>query len=118
VREETIAEVEPGALLWVVEYEPQRNQLWAGPVDAHSFIFAARRKPGDPPRLPRLPDRNQTAVRWVPLAELEQVELLPHIDRQILHYAASGETGPTLLEEPLQPQRVQKYIDMRQQLDE
>jgi 8-oxo-dGTP diphosphatase len=110
VREETSAEVEPGPLLWVVEYEPGRNRQWGGPTPALSFIFAARLKPGRPAHLPETPDTHQTGVRWVPLANLAEVELLPHIANQILAYAASGESGPPLLEEPIQPERVKRYL--------
>ncbi len=109
-REEACAEVEPGALLWVVEYEPGRNRHWAGPTPALSFIFSARLAPGCQPRQPSHPDPYQTGVCWVPLAELEQVELLPHIAGRIQRYARDGESGAVLLEEPVDVERARRYL--------
>ena len=60
---------------------------WAGPTPALSLIFEARLAAGSVPRLPERPDPNETAVKWVPLAELESVELLPHLAPEIVAYA-------------------------------
>jgi 8-oxo-dGTP pyrophosphatase MutT (NUDIX family) len=110
VREEASVEVIPGPLLWVLEYEPGRNRNWAGPQHVLSLIFRAELAPGSDPRLPAAPDPHQTAVRWVSLEELPKVELLPHITPLILRYARSGESGPALLSEPLDPEKAFKYL--------
>jgi ADP-ribose pyrophosphatase YjhB (NUDIX family) len=112
VREETGAEVgEIGPLLFVVEYEPARNRFWAGPGHAISIIFACTLAPGSTPHLPKPHDPNQTAVKWIPLAELEQVELLPFVAGQILAYARGQFQGPALLEEPILPERAFRYLE-------
>jgi 8-oxo-dGTP diphosphatase len=60
--------------------------------------------------MPDEPDPNQTAVRWIPLPELETVELLPHIGDKIVKYCVDGNRYPTLLEEPIRPEKVKRYL--------
>jgi hypothetical protein len=66
---------------------------------------------GSWPSLPDCPDPNQTAVRWIRLAELERVELLPHIGDRIVAYCAGERTGPIFLEEPIRPERAWRYLE-------
>ncbi len=110
-REEACVEIEVGRLLLVVEYEPIRNRQWAGPQAALSLIFECALCEGSSPTLPDRPDPNQTAVRWVPLSDLETVELLPHIGGKIAAYCAGEGAGPTLLSEPIQPERAWHYLE-------
>jgi ADP-ribose pyrophosphatase YjhB (NUDIX family) len=108
--EEASVEIEVGPLLFVVEYEPQRNAQWAGPVHALSFIFECRLSGGAKPAMPDRPDPNQTAVKWIKLSDLDAVELLPHIADRIVAYAQSGAAGAAYLQEPIWPERVQRYL--------
>jgi ADP-ribose pyrophosphatase YjhB (NUDIX family) len=111
VREETGAEVgEVGPLLFVVEYEPVRNRFWAGEGHAISIIFACTLASSSVPHLPEPHDPNQTAVRWIPLAELEQIELLPFVAKQIVSYARGEFSEPAFLEEPILPERAFRYL--------
>lgn len=108
--EEANVRVEPGELLFIIEYEPVRNRNWAEAGHTLCLIFAARMLPGQTPSLSAQPDDYQTGVRWIPLSELESVELLPHIDRFILQYALGEGVFPMLLEEPIQPARAWRYL--------
>lgn len=108
--EETSAEIEVGPLLFVVEYEPQRNLMWAGPVHALSFIFECSLAGEVEPGMPACPDANQTAVKWIRLSDLESVELLPHIADRIVAHAQGGAAGVAYLEEPIRPDSVQRYL--------
>ena len=86
VREETAAEVDVGDLVFVLEYEPHRNSFWAGGTPALSLIFDCKMIGSSKPQLPDTPDAYQTGVKWVNIAELGSVELLPHLVEQIEEY--------------------------------
>ena len=109
-REETSINIKVGRLAFVVDYEPTRNSFWAGSQPTLSLVFDSRLCEDSPPRMPDEPDPNQTAVRWIPLSELETVELLPHIGDRIVKYCADGNRYPILLEEPIRPERVKRYL--------
>ncbi len=106
VKEETRADVTVGELLWIIEYEPKRNQFWAGKLHKLSLIFACRLQGEVPPGQPPAPDTNQTAVKWVPVSELASIELLPHIGDLIDQVAAGRTFSGVFLEEPLRPESV------------
>ncbi len=110
VKEEASVEVEAGPLVFVVDYEPKRNAFWAGPVPALSLVFECQLAATAQSRLPGRPDPHQTAVKWVRLADLETVELLPHVAGLILEYARHRSRPGLFLEEPIQPDRVQRYL--------
>jgi ADP-ribose pyrophosphatase YjhB (NUDIX family) len=109
-REEASVDIEVGPLVFVVEYEPNRNAFWASSDPALSLIFDCRLSTAIQPRLSDQPDPNQTAVKWIELSKLETVELLPHLSDQILEYVDSGETKRVFWEEPINPERVQRYL--------
>ena len=79
VQEETCAEVEIGRPLIITEYEPKRNAFWGGTRHSLTVIFECKLTGDTEPQMPQNPDPNQTAVKWIPLVDLEKVELLPHI---------------------------------------
>ena len=91
VREETGAEVVVGRLLLVAEYEPRRARGRDGPDHKLILVFAATLQPSSEPRLPDRPDPLQIGVRWVPLADLDHVVLLPAFARELV--AALAHTG-------------------------
>jgi len=113
VREEASIGIEVGCLAFIVEYEPTRNSHWAGSQHTLSLVFEGRLCAGCTPRMPDAPDPHQTAVRWIPLRELETVELLPHIGDKIVQYCAGATTHPILLEEPIRPEKVRRYLARR-----
>jgi 8-oxo-dGTP pyrophosphatase MutT (NUDIX family) len=110
VREEASVDIEVGRLSFVIEYEPERNAFWAGSQPSLSLVFESRLTEGSVPQLPDEPDPNQAAVRWIPLSELETVELLPHIGDRIVEYCAGIIKDPIFLEEPIRPERLKRYL--------
>lgn len=110
VREEVSVEIEVGSLLFVIEYEPNRNAGWAGTTPVLSLIFDCQLSKKAQPHLPEKPDEYQTGVKWIKLAELESVELLPHISDRIIAYARQQKIERVFLEEPVAPDRIQKYL--------
>lgn len=101
VLEETCAEIEVGDLAFVIEYEPARNARWGGATHKLSLIFACGLSSESEPRLPAQPDAYQIAIRWIPLAELENTELLPHLGKRLTDYLEQP-SGAVFLEEPLE----------------
>jgi hypothetical protein len=49
-------------------------------------MFECTIKNGSIPRLPDKPDPNQTGVKWIPISDLENVELYAKIGKQIKDY--------------------------------
>ena len=109
-REEASAEVEVGPLLFVIEYEPNRNACWAGSTPVLSLIFDCQLSKNVRPSMPEKPDEYQTGVKWIKLADLESVELLPHISDRIIAYARRQRVERVFLEEPVAPDRIRKYL--------
>jgi ADP-ribose pyrophosphatase YjhB (NUDIX family) len=95
VREETCAEIEVGRLLLVAEYEPLRGGERRGTEHKLILVFAGTLLPGSEARLPEKLDPFQIGVRWVPLAELDSVRLLPEFGRELVA-ALAGEGGQDL----------------------
>ena len=91
VREETCAETDVGRLLLVAEYVPERSDGRRGPEHKLILVFEGTLLPGSEPRLPDRPDEFQIGVRWVPLAALDHVRLLPEFGRELV--AALGTAG-------------------------
>ncbi len=77
VLEETDAEVQVGRLLMLREYEPARaGERW-GPVQKLTAVFECSLSDGSEPGEPSNPDTNQIGIRWVPIASLAQIALVP-----------------------------------------
>ena len=109
-QEEASVEIKVGSLVFVIEYEPERNSFWAGSVPALCLVFDCQLSSTAKPRLSDQPDPSQTAVKWVKLSELESVELLPHMVDQIIEYARRRKVERVFWEEPINPERVQRYL--------
>ena len=60
--------------------------------------------------MPDTPDPNQTGVKWVNLAELGNIELLPFITPQIQAYVRDELRLPLYLEEPLDWEKSKQYL--------
>jgi len=110
VREETDADIEVGNLIFVLEYEPQRNSFWAGRIPALSLIFDCKIVENSKPQMPIMPDVYQTGVKWINIGELGRIELLPHLAKQIIEYAYTGVNDKIFWEEPLKPGKAQAYL--------
>lgn len=110
VKEETCADVVVGDVAFVLEYEPKRNQFWAGDTHSLTLIFACQLIGSVTPRLPERPDPNQTAVKWVSLSALPSVELLPHFSDKLIAFATGQARPPIFWDEPLSPERIQRYL--------
>jgi 8-oxo-dGTP pyrophosphatase MutT (NUDIX family) len=88
VREETAAEVDVGPLALIYEFAPHKQAGDYGSNDEHGLhlIFECTLKNNAVPRLPEHPDPHQSAVKWIPLADLDSILLIPNIKEQIKGY--------------------------------
>ena len=86
VREETSADVEVGPVAFVYEYQPAKTNYLYGDVHSVAITFACTIKDGGVPAMPAHPDPQQTHVKWIPVPELESIQLYPEITRDIMDY--------------------------------
>lgn len=84
LREEACCSVEIERLLLVWEYFPPQHNFVYGDRHKVGLVFLCSLTGSDEPRLPDNPDPHQTGVRWLPLADIESIPLLPGIGRRIL----------------------------------
>ncbi|MCM3718316.1 NUDIX domain-containing protein [Fictibacillus phosphorivorans] len=85
-KEEANIDIEVGPLAFVYEYAPHLNNEKYGKTHTLVMMFECTLKKGSIPRLPDKPDPNQTGVKWIPISELENVELYAKIGKQIKEY--------------------------------
>ena len=88
VLEETTAQVDVGPLALIYEFTPHKQSGDYNINEKHGLhlIFECTLKNNSIPRLPPYPDPNQSAVKWVPLEELDSILLIPNINQQIKNY--------------------------------
>ncbi|QFT89665.1 hypothetical protein FIU87_13470 [Bacillus sp. THAF10] len=86
-KEEACVDVEVGPLAFVYEYEPQLNGEKFGPTHTLVMMFDCTLQNGTVARMPEKPDHNQTAVKWLPLEQLNDIQLYANIGKQIQDYA-------------------------------
>ena len=86
VKEEATLEVEVGSLAFVYEYAPHLGGKKYGDTASLQLVFECWRKDGSIPKLPSVPDINQTGVKWIELKELQNVILYPDIKEEIILY--------------------------------
>ncbi|RFB14934.1 NUDIX domain-containing protein [Bacillus sp. HNG] len=98
--EEASVEVEVGSLAFVYEYAPHKSSNIYGETHSISLLFECEIKNGSSPRFPSNPDPNQTGVKWIPLAELNQIVLFPNIKEHLVDYV-SNRKSINLVEEHL-----------------
>lgn len=84
VREETTAAVDVGPLLLAWEFRPDGIDLAQPNVHVIGLVFRCALLDDSMPQLPPEPDLWQTGVRWVPLADLPDAPLLPHIAGRLI----------------------------------
>jgi 8-oxo-dGTP diphosphatase len=98
-KEEASVDVEVGRLTFVYEYQPALNAFEYGRIHTLDFIFECKLAHNACPKMPERPDPHQTAVKWVNLAELASVNLLPKIGTYIIQYARGDCPGLIFIEE-------------------
>jgi len=88
VLEETCADVEVGPLALVYEMAPHKQSGDYQDDEKHvlHLIFECKLKSNSIPQLPPQPDPHQTAVKWIPIQELDSILLIPNIKKQIIDY--------------------------------
>ncbi len=86
VMEEAAIEVDVGPLAFVYEYVPHLNEQKYGDVASLQLGVACKRREDSHPKLPEVPDANQTGVKWIRLEELKNVILYPDIKEQLILY--------------------------------
>lgn len=101
IREETTAEVEVGRLALVYEMAPHKQSGDYGRDEKHGLhlIFECALKEGSEPKLPPLPDPHQSAVKWVPVTELDSVLLIPNIAPQLISYLTGDNRDAVFVED-------------------
>ena len=106
VREETGLEVAAGDFIFALEYEPYNGGHVYGDVHHISFFFRCELLNGNEILTPEIPDMNPLNPKmisnpvWVPVAQLPEIELLPHINQNLLKYFKTGVFEPLFFEEP------------------
>ena len=89
VLEETTAEVTVGSLALTYEMTPHKQSGEYSIQDPHGLhlIFECKLKENSMPKLPINPDPHQSAVKWMPINELDSILLFPNIKKEIKAYA-------------------------------
>lgn len=85
-KEEACVNVEVGPLAFAYEYVPHLNNNKFGQTHTLVMMFDCVIKKGSSPKLPNNPDPNQTGVKWIPLKELEKIELYANIQTLLKNY--------------------------------
>lgn len=99
VLEETGLTVRVDGLLWLCEFVERDHRLVNGNGEhALQAIFRCTPEPGTPVAPAAVPDTAQIGVRWVPLAELPAITLVPvAVHRLLLAWDGEGAIVPTYL---------------------
>jgi 8-oxo-dGTP diphosphatase len=100
VLEETGWPIRVERLLWVSEFIERMHRPVVGDGEhALHSIFLCTPESDIPVALATVPDAFQVDVRWVPLAELSGIEMVPHIVKQRLidWHERGGALVPTYL---------------------
>jgi 8-oxo-dGTP diphosphatase len=104
IAEETSLHVSIERLLLVVESVGARNtNLINGlkvPWNELRFFFLCAPIPGSIARLPERPDLHETAVRWVPIASLPDIAVLPAVSRELIEAVRSSQWAPRVIANP------------------
>ncbi|WP_333485677.1 NUDIX domain-containing protein [Paenibacillus sp. SYP-B4298] len=88
VLEETTAKVTVGSLALTYEMAPHNQSGEYSNQEPHGLhlIFECKLKENSIPKLPNRPDPHQSAVKWVPIDELDSILLFPNIKKEIKAY--------------------------------
>lgn len=105
VLEETGLTVDAGDLVFALEYEPKSCRGIYGGRAHISFFFRCDWNRSVSPQGITEPDRNPenpsvtSAVKWVKLADLPAINLVPNIAKPLLDYSVTGSFTPSFWEE-------------------
>ncbi|TLS52206.1 NUDIX domain-containing protein [Paenibacillus antri] len=86
--EEACIDIDVGPLALIYEFAPHKQSGDYEVNGKHSLhlIFECTLKDGSIPQLPQVPDPHQSAVKWIPLEQLDSVLLIPNIKDQLKAY--------------------------------
>lgn len=86
--EETTISAVAGPIAFVYEYAPHHHS-GNNTSNIHTLYIVLECCPqaGSVARLPDIPDPDQSAVRWIPLSQLDDIVLYPNIKQHIKKYA-------------------------------
>ncbi|RTR31434.1 NUDIX domain-containing protein [Robertmurraya yapensis] len=101
-KEEESIDVEIGPLAFVYEYAPHLNSNRFGSTHSLQLMFDCKIKEGSIPKMPPNPDPNQIGVKWIKLAELDDIMLFPNIKEQIVNYAKNKKNIEFIEEQTLE----------------
>ena len=111
VREETGLEVSAGEFVFALEYEPYSAGHIYGDAHHISFFFKCELLSDSRLSTPEIPDVNPwdpamtSQPVWLPTEQLAEIELLPHINQNLLQYQKTGVFQPAFFNEPYENRR-------------
>jgi ADP-ribose pyrophosphatase len=100
VMEESGLTVDVGELVFTLEYEPVSCDFRYGKDHHISFFFRCHINKDVPPQVPSLTDINPddptitSAAKWVPIAELSNINVVPKIADSLIEYLKTGTFEP------------------------
>ncbi len=106
VQEETGLIVTAKEMIFALEYEPHTGKQFYGNGHHISFFFRCELVDDDIIKTPVLPDidpNNPMLIslpKWVPIKDLLSLNILPHINKNIIDYYNTGTFLPRFFEEP------------------
>jgi len=106
--EEACIDIEVGPLALNFEFAPHKqlgNYDTSGRHGLH-LIFECSVKEGSKPRLPEVPDPNQSAVKWIRIDEIDSVLLIPNIQEQIKDYIRNRRSIELIEDHTLKPLKI------------
>lgn len=89
-KEEACIDIEVGPLAFVYEYAPHLNFEKFGNTHTLVMMFECKIINNMIPKLPENPDPNQIGVKWLPISELQNVEMYANIGAHIQDYTING----------------------------
>ena len=103
VMEEAGFTVAVGDLVFALEYEPQSCDYYYGNNPGISLFFRCDLDTSVPPQMPSLPDISPddcsaSIAKWIPIAELSQVNFVPKIYEPLMGYIKTGVFTPSFWE--------------------
>ncbi|MCH7322717.1 NUDIX domain-containing protein [Solibacillus sp. MA9] len=85
-KEEASIDVEVGPLAFVYEYTPHLNFEKFGEIHTLVMMFECKIKNHSTPKFPENPDSNQIDVKWLPISELQNIEMYANIGLYLQEY--------------------------------
>ncbi|MEK3981496.1 NUDIX domain-containing protein [Psychrobacillus sp. FSL K6-2836] len=86
-KEEACIDVEVGPLAFVYEYTPHLNLEKFGKIHTLVMMFECKIINHTTPKLPENPDSNQIEVKWLPISELQNVEMYANMSPYLQDYS-------------------------------